>query len=167
MRLLALLLLLAAPAAAPAATADEECAAALSGLPTPRFVSLKKGKAYVRTGPGDRYPVIWVYVRKGLPLEVIKEYCIWRQVRDESGAVAWINKSLLDAERTALVTRGVRTLYSRADLASPPVWRIEAGALVSLVLCEGDWCRVARAGKGGYILRSQLWGTYPGERIEG
>jgi SH3-like domain-containing protein len=163
MRALFLLALLAAPAAAQAPEPDD----GTSGLPVPRFVSIKAGKAFVRTGPADRYPVIWVYVRKGLPVEVIKEYEIWRQIRDESGAVGWINKSLLQSERTAIVTRGVRTLYSRADLSSPPVWRIEAGALVSLVLCEGDWCRVARAGKGGYILRSQLWGSYPGERIEG
>jgi len=163
MRLLLLALLLAAPAAAQSPVPDD----GTSGLPTPRFVSVKAGKAFVRSGPGDRYPVLWVYVRKGLPLEVIKEYEIWRQVRDESGSVAWINKSLLQSDRTALVTRGVRTLYARPDLSATPVFRIEAGALVSLTLCEGDWCRVARGGRGGYMLRSQLWGTYPNERIEG
>lgn len=160
---LALALSFALPAAAQTPAPDD----GTSGLPVPRFVSLKAGKAYVRSGPGDRYPVLWVYVRARLPLEVLKEYEIWRQVRDESGSIGWINKSLLQSERTALVTRGVRTLYSRADLASPPVWRIEAGTLVGLTLCEGEWCRVARDGKGGYILRSQLWGTYRGERIEG
>lgn len=138
-----------------------------SGLVVPRFVSIKPGKAFVRTGPGDQYPVAYVYVRKGLPVEVVKEYQIWRQVRDESAATGWINKSLLTGERTALVTRQVRTLYTRPDLSSPPVWRIEPGALVSVVLCEGEWCRVARDGKGGYILRNQLWGIYPNERIEG
>ena len=161
--LLLLGLLIAAPALAQAPEPDD----GTSGLPTPRFVSIKPGKAYVRSGPGDRYPVLWVYVRRGLPVEVVKEYEIWRQIRDESGSTAWINKSLLQADRTALVTRGIRTLYARPDLASSPVFRIEAGALVSLTLCDGDWCRVARDGKGGYILRSQIWGTYAGERIEG
>ena len=169
MRLFALTLLIAvaAPLAAqaPAPSADRDDGT--SGLPIPRFVSLKAGKAFVRSGPGDQYPVQWVYVRKGLPVEVIKEYQIWRQVRDDSGGTAWINKSLLTGERTAVVTRTVRTLYARADLAAPPVWRIAPGAVVSLVLCEGAWCRVARDGKGGYMLRAQLWGTYPGERIEG
>ncbi len=168
--LLALLLALAAPlaaqTAAPAAPpADRDDGT--SGLPIPRFVSIKAGKAFVRSGPGDQYPVQWVYVRKGLPVEVIKEYQIWRQVRDDSGGTAWINKSLLSGERTAIVTRVVRTLYGRADLASPAVWRIAPGAVVSLVLCDGLWCRVARDGKGGYMLRAQLWGTYPNERIEG
>jgi SH3-like domain-containing protein len=167
MRLLLLACLIATPAVAAPADPAQACKDALSGLGVPRFVSLKPGKAFVRAGPGDQYPVLWVYVRRGLPLEVLKEYCIWRQVRDESGQVGWINKSLLQSDRLALVTRSVRVLYARPDLASPPVYRIEAGALVGLTLCEGDWCRVARDGKGGYMLRSQLWGTYPGERIEG
>ena len=149
-------------AAAPAERDD-----GTSGLVVPRFVSVKPGKAYVRTGPGDQYPIAYVYIRKGLPVEVIKEYEIWRQVRDESGTAGWINKSLLTGGRTALVTRQVRVLYSRADLSSTPMWRIEPGALVSLVLCDGAWCRVARDGKAGYILRSQIWGVYPNERIEG
>lgn len=167
MRLLLLACLIATPAVAAPADPVQACKDALSGLPTPRFVSLKPGKAFVRAGPGDQYPVLWVYVRRGLPLEVLKEYCIWRQVRDESGQIGWINKSLLQSDRTAIVTRGVRTLYLRPDLASPPVYRIEAGALVGLTLCDGDWCNVVRGGRSGYILRSQLWGTYAGERIEG
>ena len=47
------------------------------------------------------------------------------------------------------------------------MWRIAPGAVVSLVLCEGAWCRVTRDGKGGYMLRAQLWGTYPGEPVAG
>ena len=160
--LLALALLAAAPALAQAERDD-----GTSGLKIPRFVSLKAGTAFVRTGPGDQYPILWKYVRKGLPLEVVKEYQIWRQVRDEAGDTGWINKSLLTGERTALVTRAVRTVYGRADLAAPPVWRIAPGAQVALVLCEGLWCRVARDGKGGYMLRAQLWGTYADERVGG
>ncbi len=168
---LALLLTLAAPVAAQSAPLAPnppiERDDGTSGLTIPRFVSLKAGRAYVRAGPGDQYPVQFVYVRKGLPVEVVKEYQIWRQVRDDSGGTGWINKSLLSGERTAIVTRTVRTLYARADLAAPPVWRIAPGAVVSLVLCDGAWCRVARDGKGGYMLRAQLWGTYQNERIEG
>ena len=138
-----------------------------SGLQVPRFVSLKKDKVFARTGPSTQYPVALVYVRKNLPVEVIKEYEIWRQVRDSDGGTGWVNKSMLAGERTAIVTRTIRTLYSAADVSAPPVWRIEPGAVVSLVLCEGAWCRVTRNGKGGYMLRAQLWGTYPNEAVAG
>ena len=165
MRVLMILALLAVPAAAAAPSDDRDDGT--SGLKVPRFVSIKSGEANVRTGPGDQYPIVWTYVRKGLPVEVLKEYQIWRQIRDAAGDTAWINKQLLHGQRTALVTRTIRTLYARADLSSPAVWRIAPGAQVALVLCDGEWCRVARDGKGGYILRSQLWGTYAREKIEG
>jgi len=163
--LLALLALAAATPAAKAAPIDGDATRGVSGLPVPRFVSLKSDKAYLRTGPGDRYPVSWVYVRKGLPVEVIHEYGIWRQVRDIGGSVGWMNKQLISGARTAVVTGEIRTMFAGADLQSNPVWRIAPGALVRVVLCDQAWCRVDSGGKSGYILRSQLWGVQPGETI--
>ncbi len=163
----ALLLAAAAPAAAPARTAavDVDATAGLSGLPVPRFVSLKSDKAYLRTGPGDRYPVVWVYVRKGLPVEVIREYGIWRQIRDIGGSVGWMNKQLISGNRTAVVTGAPRAMYATPDLQGRAVWRIAPGAIVRVVLCSEAWCRVDRGGKSGYILRAQLWGVSAVETI--
>lgn len=167
--MLAVLLALAAatPAVAPsrAPAVDIDATNGVSGLPVPRFVSLKSDKAYLRTGPGDRYPIVWIYVRKGLPVEVVREYGIWRQVRDIGGSVGWMNKSLISGARTAVVTGSVRTMFAGADLQSSAVWRIAPGAIVRVVLCDQAWCRVDRGGKSGYILRSQLWGVTPNEAI--
>lgn len=154
---------LAAPAHPP--VVDSDATKGVSGLPVPRFVSLKSDKAYLRTGPGDRYPVSWIYVRKGLPVEVIREYGIWRQVRDIGGSTGWMNKSLIGGSRTAVVTGQVRTMFERADLQSHAVWRIAPGALVRVVLCDQAWCRIDHGGKSGYILRGQLWGVTPTEVI--
>ena len=165
MLLAALALAAAAPAVARPAAVDIDATQGLSGLPVPRFVSLKSDKAYLRTGPGDRYPVTWVYVRKGLPVEVVREYGIWRQVRDIGGTVGWMNKQLIAGVRTAVVTGAVRTMFAAADLQSNAVWRIAPGAIVRVVLCDQAWCRVDRGGKSGYILRAQLWGVGPSETI--
>lgn len=165
-RLVLVLLLTASVARAEKAPAiDVDAVNGISGLPIPRFVSLKPDKAYLRTGPGDRYPVQWTYVRRGLPVEVIREYGIWRQLRDIDGTVGWMNKSLISGERTAIVTGGERTMYGRPDLQSRAVWRIAQGAVVRVVLCDQAWCRVDRGGKSGYILRAQLWGVYPNEPV--
>lgn len=163
--LLAVLALAAATPAAKPAPIDGDATRGVSGLPVPRFVSLKSDKAYLRTGPGDRYPVSWIYVRKGLPVEVIREYGIWRQIRDIGGSVGWMNKQLIAGTRTAVVTGQTRTMFAGADLQSAPVWRIAPGALVRVVLCDQAWCRVDRGGKSGYILRTQLWGVQPSETI--
>lgn len=166
--LLLVLLLVASAAAAPVKRpppVDVDATNGISGLPVPRFVSLKRDEAFLRTGPGDRYPIAWVYVRKGLPVEVIAEYGIWRQVRDIDGMVGWMNKTLISGERTAIVTAQVRTMYASPDLQAPAVWRIAPGALVRVVLCDQAWCRIDRGGKSGYILRSQLWGVTANETI--
>jgi SH3-like domain-containing protein len=163
----------AAPAAAPAATPaahkapapDKDATDGLSGLPVPRFVSLKSDRAYLRTGPGDRYPVSWIYVRKGLPVEIVREYGIWRQIRDIGGSIGWMNKQLISGNRTAVVIGTERTMYATPDVGGRAVWRIAPGAIVRVVLCSEAWCRVDRGGKSGYILRVQLWGVTPTETI--
>ena len=43
-----------------------------SGLPLPRFVSLKSDRVNLRKGPSTDYPTQWVYRRAGLPLEIIE-----------------------------------------------------------------------------------------------
>lgn len=162
-RLLAIILALT-PAAATAQTKESQ--QGLSGLPVPRFVSLGTGKANMRSGPGEQYPISWVYQREGLPMEVVREWGIWRLVRDPEGDQGWVNKNLLSGERTAYVTRAVRTLYERADIASRPVWRVEPGVVARIVLCEEAWCQLRIDGKSGYVLRKQIWGVYPNESID-
>ena len=137
----------------------------LSGLPTPRFVSVAAGEANMRTGPGDRYPIKWIYRRAGLPVEVLKEFDVWRLVRDPGGEIGWVNGNLLTGERTAYITRSVRTLYARPDIAAPPVWRAEPGVVAKIVLCEQAWCQLRADGRSGYILRNQIWGVYPRESV--
>ncbi len=154
--------------AGPLLAATEERPDGTTNLPVPRFVSTKSSKAYLRTGPDDaRFPIAWVYVRHGLPLEVLREYGIWRLVRDPDGTSGWMNKSLLSGERTGYVQGGIRTLYTSPDLQSRVAWRAEPGVILTITLCDGVWCRVSNGGRSGYILRAQMWGTYPNEAIGG
>src|SRR5579872_1021736 len=74
-----------------------------SGLPVPRFVSLKSDEVNVRTGPGTRYPIQWVYRRAGLPVEVIEEYDVWRKIRDSEGTAGWVHKTMIDGKRNIMI----------------------------------------------------------------
>src|SRR5215213_1305038 len=74
-----------------------------SGLPVPRFVSLKSDKVNVRAGPTKDHDVAWVYNRAALPVEVTAEFETWRRIRDWEGAEGWVYHSLLSGRRTALV----------------------------------------------------------------
>ena len=137
-----------------------------SGLKVPRFVSLSANEANMRAGPGENYPIVWVYQRKGLHVEVIAEYNIWRQVRAVEGVTGWFNKNLISGKRTALVRDTLVTGFADADERSRAVFRLEAGVSVPLLSCKGFWCRVEAAGRKGYVPRRSLWGLYPNEDIE-
>src|SRR5262245_45303675 len=77
---------------------------AASGLPIPRFVSLKSDRVNVRAGPTKDHEVTWVYTRSGLPVEVTAEFENWRRIRDWEGAEGWVYHSLLSGKRTAIVS---------------------------------------------------------------
>lgn len=171
LRLSALLMILLA-AGAPARAADSApsgiSADALkyrSGLPVPRFGSLRSGRAYLRVGPGKEYPVSWVLTRPGLPVEILHEWNVWRKVRLVDGTVGWVDRAMLSTDRTLQVRGGTRTLYARPDRTSPPVWRAEAGVIARITMCDGQWCRVEAEGRAGYLPRAEGYGTYPGESI--
>jgi SH3-like domain-containing protein len=157
------------------AVADDSPALVGSGLPVPRFVSLKSDRVNLRNGPGTDYPTSWVYRRAGLPLEVIKEFEIWRQVRDAEGATGWVLQSLLSGRRTGLVLP-----WERKTGTSPPlvpimasdsehtnvVANVEAGVIADLHMCDGRWCRVTVDQYSGYIEQKKLWGVYEGETFK-
>ena len=137
-------------------------------LPVPRYVSLRAGEVNMRTGPGVRYPVDWVYKRKNMPVEVIAQFGTWRKIRDVQGAQGWIHQSMLSGNRFVTITGQMRTLRRQADAKSRPVARIEPGAIAELLNCpEGTgWCEISAAGHQGWLRRVEFWGLYPRENIK-
>lgn len=164
-RLLILLLLSAfASADVPSVLAAPQS----TGLPLPRFVSLRVDKARLRAGPGVHFPEEWVYVRQGLPLEIIAEYDTWRKVRDWQGTQGWMHNSLLSGRRTFIVVGATRTVRRKPDVKAAAVARTEAGVVGRLLECEdaSQWCRVEVDGFEGWLRRIEMWGAYPNEAVK-
>src|SRR6266542_3180759 len=86
-----------------AGAAEQLSTGSASGLPVPRFVSLKSDRVNVRAGPTRDHDVTWVYTRAALPVEVTAEFENWRRIRDWEGAEGWVYHSLLSGRRTAIV----------------------------------------------------------------
>ena len=137
-----------------------------TGLPIPRFVSVRAGEANMRTGPGNQYPIEWVYMRRGLPVEILAEFEHWRKVRDMDGAQGWMHKNLLSGQRTVFVLGEIRTMRRDASSWSEPVARVEAGVIAELRRCDADWCELEAGGRRGWLRRTEFWGAYPDERVE-
>ena len=149
----------------------------VSGLPVPRFVSLKTDRVNLREGPSKDNRTAWVFQRAGLPVEIVAEFETWRRIRDAEGTEGWVLHSLLSGRRTALVspwTKGDTSplpLYERADERAEVVARLQPNVIVSVKQCTGAWCRITAAQPSGrdldgYIRQERLWGVYPNERVE-
>lgn len=141
-----------------------------SGLPVPRFVSLKAGRVNVRVGPGEDYNVAWTFTQSELPVEVIQEFDNWRRIRDSDGAVGWVFHSLLSGKRTAVVSPwaadGPRPIRASASPGAEVTAYLQAGVVAMIDRCGGGWCRLKGDRFTGWIEQNQLWGVYPGEDVD-
>lgn len=136
-----------------------------SHLPLPRFASLRGDAANLRAGPGFRYPIEWVYKKRGLPVEITAEYDVWRRVRDPGGTEGWIRKTELTGRRGLIVTGNNGVLRAKADDTSPIRAYLEQGAVGQLIACEKAWCKARFGDVKGYLPKSRFWGAYTEEEF--
>ena len=150
--------------------AAKDSVSVTSGLPIPRYVSLKSDHVNVRAGPTKDNDVAWVYTRAGLPVEITAEFENWRRVRDSEGAEGWVYHSLLSGRRTAVVTMKSKDelapLYDRADSGSAVAAKLQAGVVAQVKKCSNGWCRVSGNGFDGWIEQQRLWGVYADEKVD-
>ena len=132
----------------------------------PRFASLRAERVNVRSGPGMRYPISWVFVRRGLPVEITAEFEFWRKIRDWDGAEGWIHQSLISSRRTALVAGALRALRDDASASSSIVLYAEPGVQGDVLSCRDSWCEIRIAGQVGWMPKDHLWGVRADETIE-
>lgn len=139
-----------------------------SGLPLPRFVSLRSDEVNLRAGPGVRYPIDWIYARKDLPVEVIAEFEAWRKIRDWQGTEGWVHQSMLTGRRMMVVMGQARSLRTSDADSADPVAVAEPGVLGRIMQCprNRDFCRVEIGHTQGWLRRDEMWGVYKGEWIE-
>jgi SH3-like domain-containing protein len=142
----------------------------VSGLPVPRFVSLKSDRVNVRSGPNKDQEVRWVYTRAGMPVEVTAEFENWRRIRDWEGAEGWVYHSLLTGKRSAVVVPTLKDdlvpLYEAPSVASAVAARLQSGVLGQIKSCNGLWCEFSGKDFSGWIKQERLWGAYPNEKVD-
>ena len=155
-KLITALLLLAATSAI---AAPEPSILNPSGLPVPRFVSLKSDDVNVRVGPGKRYPTKFVYKRKQLPVQIIEEFAHWRKIADYEGTTGWVHKGMVDGRRTAIIVNKTQTLYADPNTNSGTALRAQKLVIGSVKKCEPDWCQLEIEGRKGWIRKADIWGV--------
>ena len=133
----------------------------------PRFASLRSDDVNMRAGPGTRYRIDWVYKRRDLPVEIEREFDVWRWVRDADGIEGWVHQATLMGRRDFIVQKDDATLRSEPSDAAAAVATLKPGVIGRIRSCEAasDWCNVQAGPYRGYLHREQFWGVFPNEAI--
>ena len=154
--LAALLLLVSAPRAA-----DRVDRPTPSGLPVPRYVSLKFDTVNARSAPGDDSRLLWVYRQKGLPVQVVAETGEWRRICDPEGGLAWVHRRTTDGKRMVMrLQPQPLSMHAKASDAARVVAYLAPRALAELDRCDKDgWCKLKAGHAAGWVPAAQVWGT--------
>lgn len=125
----------------------------------PYWVSTSKDKANMRVGPGRDYRISWTYVRKDVPLKVLRVLGSWRLVEDKDGARGWLLQQFLKRERAGIVTGSITGLRENKDGSGRILWRVEPGVIGKLGECGDGWCAFDVSGRKGFIRAASVWGA--------
>ena len=133
----------------------------------PRFASLRSDDVNMRAGPGTRYRIDWVYKRRDLPVEIQREFDVWRWVRDADGIQGWVHGATLMGRRSFIIQKADATLRSDTNDTASAVAILKPGVIGRIRSCEAssNWCNVQTGSYRGYLRRDQFWGVLPGEAI--
>lgn len=148
--------ILAAPA-----LADQDGTGPITGLPMPRFVSMKASEGYARRGPSSTHRIDWVFKRRNMPLLLVDEYGQWRRVQDREGAGGWMHYSLLSGNRSVIVEPEQLELRRRPSLDARVSARLATGVVAWLGECKAGWCALEVQGAEGWAEQAALWGVSP------
>jgi SH3-like domain-containing protein len=155
-----------APAVAERAT-EQPAKGSATGLPLPRFAALRSDEVNLRAGPGTRYPIDWVYKRRDLPVQIEREFEVWRLVVDPEGVKGWVHQATLAGRRSFLVLGAERRMRGKPDDEASLVALLKPGVVGHIMHCDAgsDWCRVQVDEYRGWLKRQEFWGSFNGEAI--
>lgn len=156
-----------AAAEPPKGAAAEPPKGSVTGLPLPRWASLKSEDVNLRKGPGTRYPIEWVYRRHDLPVQIEREYDVWRLVEDQDGVKGWVHTANLTGRRSFVVKGSERVLHRSGTEDSSAVARLSPGVVGHIRACEvrAAWCEVQVGEFRGWLKREDMFGIYAVEAV--
>ncbi|RZO68994.1 MAG: aspartyl-trna synthetase [Parvularculaceae bacterium] len=134
-----------------------------SGLPVPRFVSVKGARTNCRLGPSLSHPVKFVFQRAGTPVLVVAETRDhWRKVRDADGDECWAFHTTLKMRSHVILTEPTSLRAQRRE-TSMLRGELEAGVMAKLLKLKvderGAWALVKAGAARGWAPASSLWGA--------
>lgn len=124
------------------------------------YRSVGERPAVLYDAPSKQATPLYV-VSPEYPLEVIVELEAWLKVRDQTGALSWVEKSALTDRRTVVVTAPAAQIRVRPDDSAPIAFTAAQNVVLDLLeVVPGGWLRVRhRDGANGYVRPTAVWGA--------
>jgi SH3-like domain-containing protein len=132
---------------------------AATGAGAAEFRSVQENAAVLYDAPSRAATPLFV-VQRNYPLEVIVNLDAWVKVRDQAGALSWIEKKALGEKRMLLVTGASAEARVRPEDGAPVAFSAAQNVALELVeVAPGGWLRVRHAdGATGFVRAAQVWG---------
>jgi SH3-like domain-containing protein len=131
-----------------------------SGLPVPRYVTLKFDDVNARSGPSDDHRLLWTYHVRGLPVQVVAETGEWRRICDPDGGLAWVHRRTTDGHRALMRTRaGPASIFDHPSDRAAVTAYLAPRAIAAVDRCAKDWCKIHVGGTSGWVRAADVWGA--------
>jgi len=122
------------------------------------WCSLKSNEANLRTGPGKRYPIKWVYQRAHMPFKIVSRYEYWLKIEDFQGTEGWVHPSIVRFDNTFIVTKEAFLKRGR-NSSSLTLAKLQKGVIGEIKSCYEEVCKVEIDNWEGYVDKSSIWGN--------
>jgi len=124
------------------------------------YLSVGENAAVLYDAPSRESKRLFV-VSRHYPLEVIVNLDAWVKVRDQSGALSWIERKLLSDQRMVIVTAPSAEARQRPEEGAPLAFvAVQNVALELLGVAPGGWLRVRHPdGANGFLRANLVWGA--------
>lgn len=140
------------------------------------FAVIKSSEVNVRKGPNTRYPIEWVFTKKGEPVEVLAKFEHWFRIRDSSGAEGWVKSVMISNKRRNGIilpknnSKKAKNLYAKLyqepNHSARVIANIESSKRVELSQCTKLWCKIKVSNVIGWVDKSDIWGVYSNEEFK-
>jgi len=120
-------------------------------------LAVKAQVGNVRSGPGQKYEVLW-NVEQNHPIEIIEKKGEWCRFRDFEGDQGWIHQDIVGKIDAVITVQEKCNIRSGPGTDFEVVFSVEKGIPFKVSDRKGDWLRVEHAdGDKGWIHRSLVW----------
>ena len=126
-----------------------------------KLESIKTTKANLRSGPGKKYPIQWIYIKKGFPLKIIAEFEHWKKVSTFDNTIGWLHKSQVSSKKTSIIIKS-DYLRKKPKLKNKKLAYLKKNLIVDIIYCKVYWCKIKLIDKNnnGWFIKKNLWADY-------